>query len=333
MADIYTIPRRLVTAEWNEFVDAHPSGWWWHRNEWLDYSMSYGNMDGVVSTDLSVALYDGKIIHGIFPFIGEKCEAGRRAAMGGTPCAGPLLAKSYDGDAQHAVEVINSHTSIMRRPRAWRWSYRNDHVEELVDVLQRWDMARAGWQTKVVNVDRPESERWTDLRKSYRSIIKKANATYDIDWSDDFTAYKRTHQHATDNCRISSLTYWKQRKWMESGFAKIVTAKERGVGNAGESVTPAPLQRVTGGASPPSSTTVAAAYVIQYKDRAYYASGPSVRDNVQAACLWEAMQVVRVPQFEVGWVAEPDGSPSIEFFKSGFGGEVEPVLVLQTDQW
>jgi hypothetical protein len=322
--------RKLIKDQWNEFVDHHPAGWWWHRNEWLDYSLVYG----VIPSDYSMALYDGEKVHAIFPFIAEKKDGHdeRRAAMGGTPCAGPLLGEHYKGRADDALTLLARESRMLTRPIAWRWSYRNEHVAELADALTRRNMIRTGWWTSVVNVDRPEKDRWRDLRKSYKSSINKARKTYDIEWSDDFRAYKELHKAATDNCRVNFMTYAKQRRWMESGFAKIVTAKERGVGNAGKSVTPAPLQRVTAGASPASST-IASAYVIQYKDRAYYASGPSVRDNVQAACLWEAMQVVRVPEFEVGWMAEPDGSATVEFFKKGFGGQMEPVLVVQTESW
>jgi|TARA_R110002020_G_scaffold166144_9_gene354002 hypothetical protein len=334
---MYAITRKLVRDEWNEFVDKHPAGWWWHRNEWLDYSLAYGDC---ITNDRSWALYDNNEVHAIFPCIEEKKsrDAVGRAAMGGTPCAGPLLGEHFTDNADEALMLLSVESKMLSRPLAWRWSYNNDHVEELVDALIRrissngFNAFRTGWWTSVVDVDRPEKERWKNIRKSYKSVINKANKTYDIEWSDDFNSYQKLHRDATNNCRGNFLTYIHQKRWMDAGFGKIVTAKERGVGNAGESVTPAPLQRVTAGASPASST-IASAYVIQYKDRAYYASGPSIRENVQAACLWEAMQVVRVPQFEVGWMAEPDGSANVEFFKKGFGGRMEPVLVVQTESW
>ena len=64
------VPFHAVRWEWNEFVDHHPSGWFWHKCEWLTYM---GTRDGVQNLSFAVVDDDGKVA-GICPLLLEGDE-------------------------------------------------------------------------------------------------------------------------------------------------------------------------------------------------------------------------------------------------------------------
>ena len=358
------LPRRLVIDEdWNEFVDLHPAGWWWHRAEWLNYSKAYDEK----SQDESVALVDetDKIV-GVCPYLIE----GEAVSMGGKPCAGPII----DGDRidyLEAVMALKEHGWFKPNGRkiSWRWSFNTQAVEQFCGALQyAVEMRRSGWWTRVLDLsgDGGPDELWSGIRKSYRPLISKATKQYEIMRSDNFHAYQKCHKRAGVNRPRNFLTYSHQRRWLRDGFGAIVTAHHLWGVNASEyPKTPEAQGGVSDGASPSPSTTnwreavddrgrkflslgnvqrymaedscVGSVYVINYKGRAYYASGPSLIKNIQHACQWTMIRALKaafdsgtgtIRSYEIGWLAEPDGKGSIEFFKSGFGGAEEPVIVM-----
>ena len=339
MAQMTLVPRRNIPDSlWNNFVDHHSHGWFWHRTEWLDYSKVY-RPDAV---DLSVALVDdwGEVV-GVCPCIKES----DRVAMGGVPCAGPLVSSGVDlKDAASLILgkfVAFTHHSEPHGHLAWRWTFRNHRgreVERWLISLEDKGLIRTGWWTQAIDLKKSPSVLWRNIRKSYRPLISRALRDYQVWRTDDFQSYKEVHQKAT-NYERQPETYTFQREWVEKGFGAIITAHKRGAKSGGATVTPEFRSSFSGGASPPPSTIphpnqcVAASYAIIYKNRAYYASGPSLERNVQHALQWETMRSVNVSDYEIGWIGEPNGKGSIEFFKSGFGGVLEPVTVLSTEGW
>jgi hypothetical protein len=316
------VPRSTVDRDrWNDYVDRHPSGWFWHRAEWLDYCLAYSPD----ATDESVAVMDGHHeIVGVCPAIVEG-EHLRRVTMGGTPCAGPL---ATTGRLTDVAKVIVD-AGLCKGQVAFRWSFGVEALSEWLDVLARHGgLSRTGWWTRV-----QREPSWSHLRKSYRSIIRRALRHYTIGPSTDFGLYRQCHQTATDHCRPVE-TYAHQERWMRAGYATIVTAISRGADTAEEPRTSGPRVGIADGSSPsPSTICVAASYVITYKDRSYWASGPSLERSVQHACQWVSMTQSTAKEYEIGWIGEPDGKASIEFFKAGFGGHFEPVLVMRSDEW
>jgi hypothetical protein len=306
---------------WDDYVHRHPSGWFWHRSEWLDYCLAYSPS----AKDGSVAVVDGcDQIVGVCPAIVDGQHL-QRVTMGGTPCAGPIATTGRLTEV--ALALVNA--GLCEGRVAWRWSFGVEALSEWLDVLARHGgLSRTGWWTKV-----QREPMWSHLRKSYRSIIRLALRSYTIESSTDFGLYRECHQTATDHCRPVE-TYAHQERWMREGYATIVAAT-RGVDGRKETASPVScVGTIADGSSPsPSTICVAASYVITYKDRSYWASGPSLERSVQHACQWVSMTQSTAREYEIGWIGDPDGKASIEFFKAGFGGQLEPVIVLRSDEW
>ena len=75
-------------------------------------------------------------------------------------------------------------------------------------------------------------------------------------------------------------------------------------------------------------------YCYVFKNRAYYASGPSVEKNVMHALLWHAIcacQAEGLRTFEVGWVgrATDQKGQGVEAFKRAWSGQREPMWSVE----
>jgi hypothetical protein len=332
-----TVPRHaLSSSDWNRYVQKHTGGWWWHRSEWLDYSLAY-RPDAV---DHSVAFVSekGNLI-GVIPAIVDN----DRIAMGDDPCIAPLVNKRLH--VEQVMDLLDS-TSILSFPFAWRWC--GDPVEQqptsvVAGLVKRGNVSLQHWATKCVDLRTASSaDLWKGMRRSYKSLIHTAERKYLIVtggaelWND----YEQCHKAMATRPR-SQETYDFQRDWVCRDRARIVVAYDSGglinppVGF--RFLTPPRLDDgITGGSSPPTSTrpVAATAMAFVYKKRAYYASAASREPNVQHACQWAMMCDMAsnsIQKYEIGWVGRADDG--IEFFKQGFGGELVNMQAVVSDQW
>jgi hypothetical protein len=289
-----TVPRASIGAtSWNEFVDADPDGWFFHRWAWLDYSLKY--TPG--SVDRSVAVLRRGDIIAVCPMIDE----GGRIAMGGEPCVGPV---GFAG-------IHHWRFAADRLPEtfAWRWTDPSMQARVIIASLGRVPgVERSDWSTVVQKLQGPQDERWQTLRKSYRATIRRAEKDWRIavggvekwDW------YADCHQAVATRPR-SAATYEHQREMVRSGRGRIAVALDA------------------------SGACIAAVLAFVHQGRAYYASGPSKARGVQHAVLWAMsnhLAVEGVGEFEIGWTGQPGANANIEFFKRGFGDDLRPVVVL-----
>jgi hypothetical protein len=82
---------------------------------------------------------------------------------------------------------------------------------------------------------------------------------------------------------------------------------------------------------------VAASYVITYKGHAYWASGQSldrgIQHAVQCAIIEHLVKRPDIKTYEMGWVPEDGGErgEKIKFFKSGFGGQGQPIGIYDVE--
>jgi hypothetical protein len=349
---------RRGPRKWNAFVEGHPAGSWWHTEEWLDYCLDYE--DGV--SDLSFALVnEGKVnrpsVVGICPAI----KKGNTIRMGHDPCAGPLVtAKDY------CVEQMNSviKSRLGGCEVEWRWNrHPVDYRNMIVKIAQAVTSPRyLSWNTAILPLSSPvsgltaeaytkfnhgavvssDAHRWRGIRKSYKSLIRHAEEKYSFLVSRPFTSssrwslwdhYVACHQACATRPR-SAASYRHQLSWIKKGLGDIFVAFPRGgldhsVEEFPGRVTSSLPGTSTGGSSPSPSTIVAAAYVLNYKGRHYYASGPSRLKNVQHALQWRIIQHLAHHRecsldYELGWIDKVQDD-SFGFFKSGFGGELRGV--------
>jgi len=295
---------QLVLGHWDEYVDSHPDGWWFHRSEWLAYSLEYSPG----SIDRSVALVDtgyGNVI-GICPAISENGWI----SMGGEPCAGPLLNAAVD--YADALDSFTEYGLFKDGKVAWRWPDRllNNNVtgDGFARVLSNApDWFVGDWSTVVVDLEKPQDTLWHDLRKSYRSTIKAAHWTCEAVTGgiERWDEYEACHKAAAKRPR-SQATYNHMRDWVKSGHGRIAVVLDQ------------------------NQACVAATLALTYKNHAYYASGPSVVRGMQHACQWAMIKDLQdqgMRWYEIGWTGQPGANANIEFFKRGFGGDMRGIIV------
>jgi hypothetical protein len=351
---VYPRARFRNSRTWNSFVDRHPNGAWWHRQEWIDYSLAYDPS----LVDRSFAI----VSEGMnYPQVVAICPALERnglICMGDDPCAGPLVTEHPGLSGvrlrwcrETLLEAIRSRLAGMEC--WWRWNRSPcDYRNTIAEVAETFGMKYSCFPTAVVplwgdpaltdvahtmtsSVLSSESSmlmQWLAIRSSYRSLIKKAARDYDIGYGFDnlWAHYESCHRQCATRPRPGD-TYLQQFRWLRNNDALVIVALPSG-GTEGamaeDGRVTSPLSWPAVGSSPASSTTLSAAYINIYKGQGYYASGPSVQTNLQHALQWAAMQALskmRCASYEIGWIKGDDG---ISFFKSGFGGEMKFVDVL-----
>jgi hypothetical protein len=164
-------------------------------------------------------------------------------------------------------------------------------------------------QTQVIDL---RTHKWSDVRKSYRSIIHRANKDYDIVRCSTITPFMLAHISAFGTTR-GIETFKVQERWMDAGHAMAICAY--------------PVLSTLR----PSPQT--AALWIVYQGKAYYASGPSKDLNVQHAIMWQSLcwlKLEGITLAEIGVVdGETDKEKNIGFFKTGFGGEAKPFTIAR----
>jgi hypothetical protein len=352
---------RRGPSKWNYFVKSHPAGSWWHTEEWLDYCLDYD----ANAVDLSFALVnDSKPERLIVLAICPAIKTNNTIRMGHDACAGPLAFENT-----HVDLLCNE---ISKRLSGcdveWRWNrYPFDYRNMIVRFSECIEEPRhLSWNTAMVSLNAPlngltseayerfnygavvssAGRRWRNIRKSYRSLIRRTEEQYSFLASRPNTSsphwslwnhYVACHKACATKPR-SDASYRHQLSWIKKGFGDILIAFPKGgldhsAGELPGRVTSSLPRTSTDGSSPSPSTTTAAAYVINYKGHHYYASGPSLEKNVQHALQWRVIQYLAHrgldgldygQSYELGWVDKVQNDP-IGFFKSGFGGELHGV--------
>lgn len=194
------------------------------------------------------------------------------------------------------------------RPEEYKSSpLANDHdfkeLEEGVCFLGKWDVQ--DHQTQVIDL---RLHQWTDLRKSYHSIIHRALERYTISPRMTINPFREVHARAFGLVR-SPETFQIQNSWIEHGCAEVVVAHDE------------------------NENPVAAAFWIIWKDGAYYASGPSLVQNLQHAVIWESLVLMKsrgITLVDMGQIdGETEKEKNIGKFKAGFGGSSMSYTVVR----
>lgn len=282
----------ILPEVWDAFVLHHPSGWFWHTRGWLAYQLAY--VPGSVDESFAVLDDDAKLI-AVAPLLATPASGGASFTFGSRPTPTPI------GDVAGvtaAWEEINA-----RALRAVP-SGVFEGLGEPCGVVRRIVDIRCG-------------PRWSDVRKSYRSLIHGAERAYSIlsytaasvnadSLTRAFAQYQHLHREVYHDPRPAE-TYRLQAEWLRAGQAMVTLVED--------------IRTVWG-----------AAYWFCWKGEAYYGSGVYVAHDIAHAVMWHSLRalssLVGVHRAVLGYLGEAvtEKERSIEFFKTGFGGTDEPVL-------
>lgn len=296
---------RAILGEklWNSYVDQHPDGWWFHRWEWLDYCLAYKQ-----GQDFSFALVnDRQEVCGVCPVVIE----GRQFAMGGNPTVTVIFSEGmlqlHDQIAHHINTIAAMHG--VGEGEMMNWITEPKPGLCIPEDILGPCASDASFKRRVIDLSLPEAVRWKQVRKSSHQLIRQADKTLKLNYSEDpaqsLSSFLSMHKDFYGMPR-SAATYNFQQSWAELGVAKAYLAYN-GYG----------LQM--GGVL---------WYV--YKGIALYASGVYPQDNISHYLLWESMNDLAqqgVKYADLGYQdrAKTVKEEQIEFFKRFAGGEDWPV--------
>ncbi|MFQ5915858.1 MAG: hypothetical protein ACE5JS_22010 [Nitrospinota bacterium] len=285
-----------LRAAWEAFCLKHPEAWFWSTPAWLEYELAHSG-----GRDLSFAMVEGGDILAICPLILE----GDQFSMEGNPLPWPIAAYPTDGWAIWAMidELAQKHgvkraafrgSPLVAEPGIFRHGY--------TDI---------SWQSRVIDLTRPERDLHAALRKSYRSLINWGDRNLEIVVSRDRTLsshYQRLHCQQAGRITRSPRTWFLMEEWEQTGNGLLIGAK--------------------------MGDWVGFVYLILYKDGAYYASGVSTLPNVMHSLQWAAIRELKkrgVNRYELGWQGHSNSpkEKSISWFKTGFGGGNVPLVAIE----
>lgn len=298
---------KLNPEYWDAFVDRHMGGWFWHTSRWLDYSLAYA--PGAVDKSFAVCHESTGRVIGVVPLVigpdGKACAGGQHPP-----------AAIFDVAEQESLVLAWRHAEGLAGVEVHRCSLRPGATAppgHPVGCLRFTD------STFVVELGKDEHALWRDLRKSYKNLVHRGQSAYDIEASQGPWAValaETLHLDAAGRRTRAHATWEMMAKWATDGYALTILAKPKGTDE------------------PP----VGFAYIIRYKNWAYYASGATTVDDVGHALQWEAIRTLRADGrtrwYEMGHDAAPDAdvkAKGIAAFKAGFGGAPVSVVRLEPE--
>lgn len=295
------VPRAAVPASlWDAFVARWPDAWWWHRSDWLDYTLRCRPE----LRDASAAVVGGRgDVVGVVPALVD--------ADGVVDFAGrPHPAYEYDLVDPSAVRRYLVDSGVKRAITSGRpdQSYTG-----------------RGYRTRVLELavdGDPVSDAtlWAGVRSSYHSPIRRAEEQYSIQIVADCASgraideCRAIHAEAAGRMTRPPETWTMMGDWVDKGLAVVAL----GVALDGH-----------------GADGVGYAYAFYWKQWGYYGSGASLRrDGLGAALQWALIRWLRdvgVRRYELGYVPEHPTQKdiAIQFFKQGFGGCDWPVEVFR----
>lgn len=297
----------LPPGAWDAFCLEHIGAWWFSTSGWLDYSLAYAPG----SEDRSVAAVDdaGRIL-GIRPQIVKD----GRLSHGGQDTPVSLIDLSLD--AQAASEAVSC-LFLDGPPVAGR-------------LQGPVGLDSSGGETYVVDLlAGDEAALWSRVRRSYHSLVHAAERRYAISVLSGTGAghiirtCQRLHFAAAGRRTRSDATWDLMGDWLDDSVGIVAVAFDH------EQLVPEMF-----GSCDECFNDIAEwlpcvgfAYVLRWKNWAYYCSGATVRPNLSHALIWHLMKALRgdgsTRFFELGYAADPGASEKergISHFKAAWGG-------------
>jgi hypothetical protein len=309
----------LDPAQWNDAVDRHQLGWWWHTTHWLDYSLAY--TPGAVDESFVLRARSGEIL-ALVPLI---IAPDGKLVMGGQTTPAPLLhlMDAEVGEAAEREARRRSGTGHLPLPIQLR-----PGPPPLGQAPQGISMHSVA--TYVVDLKASEQDIWKHIRKSYKSLIHKAEKDYHLavygasvaTWAVECA--HRLHVACAGGEMRAPLTWTLMTDWVANGSAVVAIASPS-ANQSPENQSP--------------QQPVGYAYAIRYKRWAYYASGGSLVNDVQHGLQWELIKALRADgrtAYELGYGAglrASEKDKGIAHFKAGFGATPLRCVVLAPDSW
>lgn len=274
---------------------------------------------------------------GICPLIVEEFgDDEREFSFGGGPCPGPALRSGLSARQREQVldHVLAHLDDLAASERARRVTFRRTPLARssvdggcTVDTLLTRGFLDVSLATRVVDLSgRDEASLWRDIRHGHRYDIRRGERSLSVRVVDRsgfhpamFRSYVELHRRAAGRVTRSARTFDLMAEWIQQDLGALFLSLD-------------------------GDRVIGSAYVILYKDGAFYASAanepewegiPSGHLLQWSILRWLLSRGVR--RYELGLQVEApmlhlDVTPkdtAISHFKRGFGGLTVPLVVLE----
>lgn len=328
-------------AEWDAFCEASDEAWFWHTSRWIEYAVNYWQAGSTRS--FSFFAKDEHGIVAICPLV-EECFPSpngvgtvREFSMsygGGFSSPTPALANGLTKQRHDQIlDAVMEYVDCLAQQRGVaRTTFRlfplspAFHKPEvpLHNYLSRYGYIDISLSTQIISLGRDIQSIWHDIRKGHRYDIRRGlqavehvSLTYENISINDFTAYCDMHRKAAGRVTRPDTTFELQYQWVQQGKAALFgsRANERWLGFA---------------------------FVLLYKDGAYYQSGcedpeADISLPIGHTLQWHIIGWLKkrgYAFYEIGWqyfspqpyCLASEKERSISAFKRYFGGQTVPLF-------
>ena len=327
-------------AEWDAFCDSSDEAWFFHTSSWLEFALNYSLESSARS--FSFCVVDPHQLLAVCPLLLESVPApdggsvkefsfNQAVSMIGPA---PALANGLTPRRRHealsaamanvdscALELGVSRTTF--RISSLAPGYTNS-TSPYYNFLTRYEYLDVSLATQLISLDMDESRLWRDIRKGHRYDISRGSKVLKVTTFDqhtisdeDFAAYQVMHHRDAGRLTRPVITFEMQHRWIREGRAALFGAYARGEWQG-------------------------FAYLLLYKDRAYWLSGcenPEANIGVPIGHMlqWHIIQWLKQNHFswyEIGWQSfgpQLHNVPShkditISAYKRWFGGQTVPLF-------
>ena len=310
--------RRLA---WDAFCDAQPDAWVYHTTAWLDYAAD--SRFGVESTDLSWLLTDeSEEILAIVPLVREEIDGVAQLTCSGEPTPAVVFSAALGAKRRRAAEriVFDEYARLANENGVARIVLREGNRLQRGTADDSLVLARHGYldvsvPTAVVDLRGDDSELLSRMRNDHRNSVKRSlREGLEVVLHESGTDAATFARFRADYTRAAG-----RQTRPDNTFERLFEMLGRGLGILCESLD--------------AGATTAWAYLLVYKDYAYYAlacRNEGVGRAGSHILQWQAMRRLRdrgLRWYELGaqyfapTVAHPVDAKalSISEFKRGFG--------------
>jgi hypothetical protein len=319
---------------WDEFCLESDDAWFWHTTSWLSYCTSYG--EKLEAQNLSFMITDTAGILAVCPLLMEKkigadncCSYEFSTSGGGGPGILPALRNDLSADRREKIMKIlyEKVDALAKRHGVVKAAFRTTPLAPRpcqFNLFLKYGYLDGTLNTQIIDLSLPAEHLWSAIRKGHRYDIHRGERYYRVQVydrenhaGDAFDHYRLLHHKTAGRVTRPPATFEMMDNWIASGQGMLCAASREG--------------RFAG-----------FAYLVLYKDGAYYASAsddPDFETDVPVSHVMQWTIINRLQKqgyrkYEIGiqqFGPQMQDLPttkdlSISFFKRGFGGKTVPIF-------
>jgi hypothetical protein len=317
---------KLFNLYWQQFISLNPNASWRYLLNWYIFQLNCCKRN--LNKNLSFIIIRNGIPLGLCPLFLEKNNNHLQFSFRGDYQSAPIFDFSLSYKERKDLEK-----NCFNKVNELAFKYHSDKIMLLIDpisekenfnYLTKYNFFDTSINTTIIDLELQDNFLWSNLRKSYHSIINRYTSNNSISIMDFnkpdqkiHEIYQKLHCVAAGKKARPIITFSLEYKMLLNDNALLIYLKDQ-------------------------NRIIAISYFYHHRNNAYYASSadnPKLTKGIpyEHAILWEAIKYYKnrgFKQLELGWqhfsnqvFDHPSKKETdISFFKRGFGGKIVPLF-------